>query len=422
MKLLLMLVLMFNSFAFANEMVKGMNLTELGSFKYAANDLGMEKTPAQIAVDQIYDLGARHIVLNPTGIMTDPNGNTIIPKTSVSERSQERSRYKKLIKYIHSKGMSVGLRPIFFVVHPDGRFPYVERGPNGNEVVRWHGNIRPSDPERWFESFKAYLDPYILIAKLNKVEEFTIGAELYSMTVGIEDQWKEHPFGFPKRWLDLLKYVRGKLGAKTRIMYDINFTDDKVTHNGDLSVLGGELERWRYRLVDLANPSDPEEYETWQDLVAFWNGLDAIGIDMYRSLASKSDVMPESYEGVVGVLSIRANEYASQLDTTMVEIESVTEKAQKLIFKEVGYRSITKGFINPYEYEDGTGEYNEEHQAAAYEALRRAFWLPGFDWFQGASFWDVSVDPKRNTGYGDRGFSPIGKEATKRVIADMFEN
>src|SRR5690606_27532279 len=127
---------------------------------------------------------------------------------------------------------------------------------------------------------------------LNNVAEYTIGAELYSMTVGIEDQWQEYPFGFPGKWLQLLRYTRSKLKPNTRIMYDINFTDDRASTNGELNALGGELERWRYRLVDLAEPSNPAEREIWQDLVTFWNELDAIGIDIYRSLASKTDRIP----------------------------------------------------------------------------------------------------------------------------------
>jgi len=217
------------AFAAEIKMVQGMNLTELGNFKYDAAKTGQPKTDAQIAVDQIYDLGARHVVLNPTAKMINPRGNEVYPSTTARDRGRERMRYKRLISYIKSRGMTVGIRPIFFVVRADGTFPYREIGPQGQEKIWWHGNIQPDDPNRWFASFKAYLDSYILIAKMNRVEEFTVGAELYSMTVGIEDQWKKHPFGFPRKWLELTRYVRQKLGKNVRIMYDINFTDDAVS-------------------------------------------------------------------------------------------------------------------------------------------------------------------------------------------------
>ncbi|MGE3609129.1 MAG: hypothetical protein AB7I27_06040 [Bacteriovoracaceae bacterium] len=401
-------------------LVRGMNLTQLGQYIYDAATPGAPKTPAQIAVDEIKKLGATHVVLNPQAKMIDPRGSDIIPDVPVAERNNERNRYKRLIDYIHSQGMTVGIRPIFFVIKPDGTFPYTEAQSDGSVKVWWHGNIQPADVNRWFESFKQYHDIYLLIAKLNKVEEYTIGAELYSMTVGIEDQWKEFPYGFPGKWLQLLRYSRSKLGNNVRIMYDVNFTDDRASSNGDLTAMGGEFERWRYRLVDLANPTNPEERAIWQDLVTFWNELDAVGIDMYRSLASKQDSIPTGYKDLVSLLKIRSDEYAGQVDTAMAEIESVTGKPQFMIFKEAGFRSVDRGFINPFDYETGQGIYREEHQAASFEALFQSFWEPRFSWFQGASFWDVSVSPARNSGTGDTGFSPVGKKQTVSVLRKIF--
>lgn len=401
-------------------LVRGMNLTQLGQFVYDAAPAGQPKTAAQIAVDEIKNLGSTHVVLNPQAKMIDPRGSDLIPEVTNSERNNERARYKRLIEYIRSQGMTVGIRPIFFVIRPDGTFPYKEIMPDGSSKIWWHGNIQPSDVNRWFESFKQFHDIYLLIARLNKVEEYTIGAELYSMTVGIEDQWREFPYGFPGKWLQLLRYARSKLGNNVRIMYDINFTDDRASSNGDLTAMGGEFERWRYRLVDLAEPSNPEERAIWEDLVNFWSELDAIGIDMYRSLASKQDKIPDDYDGIVSLLKVRADEYASQVDTALAEIESVTGKLQYMIFKEAGFRSVEKGFINPFDYETGEGVYREDHQAAAFEALFKGFWEPRFPWFQGASFWDVSVSPSRNTGRGDTGFSPVGKPQTVNVLRKIF--
>lgn len=403
----------------AGDLVRGMNLTEQGVYVYDATPADQSKLPAQIAVDQIQALGTNHVILNPRAIMNNPRGTDIIPLVAARDRSEERNRYQRLIRYIHSKGMSVGIRPIFFVVKPDGTFPYIENLPDGSKKIWWHGNIQPQDPNRWFDSFKAYMDIYLLIAKMNHVEEFTIGAELYSMTVGIEDQWKEYPFGFPGRWLDLLHYVRKKIDPNTRVMYDINFTDDTV-NSGGMSASGGEFERWRYRLVDLANPEKEDELKIWQDLVSFWTELDAIGIDIYRSLAGKNDFIPNKQSDLISLLRVRSDEYAGQMDTAIAYIDSVTGKTSKLMFKEAGFRSMEKGFIDPFYYENGNGKYNESHQAAAYAAMFESFWKPGFTWFHGGSFWDVSVDPARNAGVGDTGFSPIGKKQTTDMIKIIF--
>ncbi len=404
----------------ANPMVSGMNLTEQGTHLYDAAADGKPKLEAQLAVDELKSMGAHHVILTPRATMTNPKGNDIVPIISAAQRSEERNRYKRLIDYIHGQGMTVGIRPIFFVVKPDGTFPYREQQPDGKMKIWWHGNIQPSDPNRWFDSFKAYLDIYLLITKLNHVEEFTLGAELYSMTVGIEDQWKAFPYGFPGQWLNLLHYARKKLDATTRIMYDINFTDD-VSDSGGLSASGGEFERWRYRLVDLAHPTKPDELVIWNDLVSFWKELDAVGIDMYRSLASPQDTIPGEYDSLVKFLRIRSDEFANQMDTTMASIEAVTGMHQFAYFKETGFRSIDNGFIDPFDYETGTGHYNPLHQAAAYQAIFESFWAPHFDWFGGGAFWDTGVDPGRNLGIGDTGFSPIGKIETTRVIQNIFQ-
>ncbi len=401
------------------ESVKGMNLTEQEGFPYDATLDGSAKTAAQNAVDQIKALGANQVILNPRAIMTDPKGSNVVPMTPIEERSKERARYIRLIQYIHSQGMSVGIRPIFFVVKPDGTFPYIETRADGSKKIWWHGNIEPSDPNQWFQSFRAYLDIYLLISKMAHVEAFTIGAELYSMTVGIEDQWKEWPYGFPGRWLDLLHYARKKLDPSTRIMYDINFTDDTVNAGG-ISSSGGELERWRYRLVDLANPTDPDQAIIWQDLVQFWSELDAIGIDMYRSLAGKTDAIPSQISQLVSLLRIRSDQFASQLDDTLTNIEIITKHQAKVEFKEVGFRSVDRAFYDPFNYENGMGTYNAVHQASAYEAIYESFWKPGFSWFAGGSFWDVGTSPARNGGVGDTGFSPLGKPETIAVLKRIF--
>ena len=396
----------------------GFNLTESDTYIYDANaNPAGPKTNAQIAVDKIKAINGKHIELNLRATMITGTGTEIIPVTKPAQRADEAKRLLRLIKYIKDQGMTVGLRPIFFVVGPAGEFPYFEKQADGTMKLWWHGNIQPSDPNRWFESFRTYLDSYLTVANIGKVDYFTIGAELYSMTVGIEDQWKQYPYGFPGRWLSLLRYVRAKI-PKTKLMYDINFTDDSNTESG-FAKSGGELERWRYRIVDLANPTDPMENQIWVDLCTFWRELDAIGIDMYRSLASKNQPIPNDQAKLIALLKQRTDSYATQLDTAWTEISLITEVEKKLYFKELGYRSVENGFIDPFLYDNNTGALNILHQTAAYEAFFSSFWDAKWPWFGGVYFWDVSVDPKR-VGLGDSGFSPIGKGPTEDVIRKRF--
>lgn len=414
----LILAISFLLSAGAMAQVGGFNLTETDGYLYDANpNRGGIKTFAQLAVDNIKGLGGKHVELNVKATMITGRGTELIPMTKPSERADEAKRMIRLMKYIHEQGMTVGIRPIFFVFGPGGEFPYYEKQSDGSMKLWWHGNIQPQDPNRWFDSFRTYLDSYLTVANVGKADTFTLGAELYSMTVGIEDQWLEYPYGFPGRWLALLRYVRGKL-PRAQLMYDINFTDDTNNENG-FQKSGGELERWRYRLVDLANPTNPEENQIWQDLVLFWKELDAVGIDMYRSLASKGQPIPKDPAQLVALLKQRTDSYATQLDNSLSDISLITEVEKKAYFKELGYRSVEAGFIDPFKYEDHSEMPNILHQAAAYEAFLSSFWDAKWPWFGGVFFWDIAIDPNRS-GLGDSGFSPLGKALTEEAIKKRF--
>lgn len=401
--------------------VKGATLTEADGYIFDAQTDPANKTAAQKMVDRAYEAGVRHLVLTPRAVMTHPRNSELVPLTPPEKRADERKRLVRLISYIHSKQMTVGIRPIFFVIDSNGHTPYVEVLPDGTKKEWWHGNIQPENPSAWFESFKTYLDLYLPISAQTAVEEFTLGAELYSMTVGIEDQWKKNPHGFPGQWVRLLGYVRSKLPATTRIMYDINFTDDKIiAAESGIEEYGGELARWRYRLVDLANRPEPVEKEVWKNLVEFWKGLDAVGIDMYRSLATEDQKVDSRFNELVLDLKQAADRYASQLDNALFEIESLVGKPQVVILKEVGFRSVTRGYVNPFRYVgEDRGPINIPDQAAAYEALFQAFWKPGWDWFRGIVFWDISINPNLH-GPEDTGFSFLGKPQTEAIVSRYF--
>lgn len=403
-------------------MVKGATLTEVGDYLFDAISTGTEKTAAQKMVDRSFDAGVRHIVLCPRAVMTHPRNSELSPMTPPEKRADERKRLVRLISYIHSKGMTVGIRPIFFVIDESGHTPYVEELPDGSKKEWWHGNIQPENPNAWFESFKTYLDLYLPISAQTGVEEFTLAAELYSMTVGIEDQWKAYPHGFPAQWVRLLAHARTKLPPTTRVMYDINFTDDKIISDvSGIEEYGGELARWRYRIVDLANRPDPAEKEIWTNLVAFWKGLDAIGIDMYRSLATENQKVSSRFNELVLELKQASDRYASQLDNALFEIESITKQPKVVILKEVGFRSVEKGYVNPFRYVgEDRGAVSISDQAAAYEALFQSFWAPRWDWFRGVVLWDVSINPSMH-GQKDSGFSFLGKPQTEEVVSRYYK-
>jgi len=397
--------------------VKGFTLTEIGDHRYDASLDMTFKTEAQLIVDRLFEIGVRHVNLSPRAVMTDPRQSFIVPMTPDFDQATEKDRYLRLIQYIHGRGMTVGIRPIFFVVDASGNIPFVEPLPGGGEKVWWHGNIQPMDPAAWFSSFQAYHDIYLAIAREARAEEYTIGAELQSMTVGIGAEWPTFPRGFPGQWLALLDHARTNLVAGTRVVYDINYTDAEVVTGAGIEY-GAEIIVWRQRLVDEANPADPELNQAWQNLMAFWKGLDAVGIDMYRSLAAETDVLPVVYEDLVKALRVNTDGFAAQLDELLGLIAGVAGAPKTAILKELGYRSIERGFIDPFNYA-GPGTLNIEHQAAAYDAVLASFAPGAYPWFAGAVFWDASVDMERH-GPFDNGFSPIGKELTENVVRRYF--
>jgi len=402
---ILFLAAVFMAGATANALeVRSFSLTEIGQFKYDAR-FEEGKTDAQLAVDYMIDvMGVNHIVLTPEANMTSHTASNIIPKTPSRERNDEFTRYLRLIDYIHEKGATVGIRPITLLSSSQGGY--------------WHGNIQPENPAKWFGSLLVYLQQYAVIAEEANLEwpgsvtEFTVGAELYSMTVGLEDQWPEHPFGFPREWTGIVREMRSIVGSQVRIMYDINYTD--ATENSDgTGPSGGELLRWYDRLVRF-RPQPGEPTEAWDNLKEFWLSLDAIGIDIYRSLMPRNEQTPVGYDKLVDRLSQTVEQFASDIEFKLRRINRAVGEDRKIVIKEIGYKSCRRCFIDPFTYDDPRVEVNLEHQNAAFQSVFNGFVLPGYDWLLGISFWDVSVDPSRS-GSNDAGFSPVRKPVAKII-------
>ena len=412
-KILLAVFGVFAMVSQANTMMHGFTVTEIGEHRYDAILNSLEKTEAQLIVDHLAEIGVNHIILSPRATMSDPRDSFVTPLTPASERADERERYIRFITYIHSKGMTVGIRPIFFVVDENGNMPFVEVLPDGTDKVWWHGNVLPRDPQAWFASFREYFTPYLEIAKEMNIKEFTIGAELQSLTVGTPGR----NMGYPEEFLNLLAFMRTQLNPDTRIEYDINYTDERIT-NGKSSEIGGELAVWRQRIADTRSFNSMADYENWKNLLEFYRQLDGIGVDVYRSLADADDIIPEDYDALVLKLRRTTDSFVEYFDYALSSMWSYTSKRQTLTIKEIGFRSVTNGFVDPYTYA-GPGELNIEHQAAAYEAIFQSFFLAPRAWLGGIGFWDASVDLERH-GPFTTSFSPLGKELTESIILNYF--
>ena len=395
----------------------GFNLTETDVFLYDAAGDGEPKTPAQVSVDEIRRLGGTHVELNIKAKMITGTSSIIYPDTRPDYRTWEFERYSRLIRYIKNMGMTVGLRPIFFVVGPEGEFPYVVTQPDGSSKMWWHGNIEPDDVDQWFQSFQDYVSSYFELANANNVDFFTIGAELSSMMVGIPYRSDRFQYGFPAKWINVVKHAKRNLRT-SKVMYDINYTDELFVSDG-VERSGGEFERWRYLITSKALRNSPVSKRTQESLRALWRELDFVGIDMYRSLATYDAEIPADYNDLVTLLKQMSNFYASEMNKAFTQIKTATGVDKVAFMKETGYRSVEKGFIDPFRYANEFETLNLDHQAAAFEAFLSSFWDPKYKWLGGAFLWDISVDPNR-TGRFDKGFSPIGKTKTEEIISQRF--
>jgi len=138
--------------------------------------------------------------------------------------------------------------------------------------------------------------------------------------------------------------------------------------------------------------------------VKFWNSLDYIGIDAYYPLTDKNNPSIEELK----------NSWA-KYDREFISLYK--KYGKKIIFTEIGYKSVEGTAIRPWEWSQNT-KYSEEEQAAAFEALSKFFTIKPY--LARVFIWKYFTD---NNGYEKgnikKGFTPYGKKA-ENVITDWF--
>lgn len=136
------------------------------------------------------------------------------------------------------------------------------------------------------------------------------------------------------------------------------------------------------------------------EAIGFWDALDYIGVNNYYSLgASPSSRVEDLLPG------------AQQLAAKFAAASRRWHKP--ILFTEIGYPSVRGGSSQPW-IEDGDSEVSLEEQAAAYEAVFRAF--AGQPWFRGM-FWWKWPSSGRGGGPRDASYTPLGKPATEVLRA-----
>ncbi|MBO9667409.1 MAG: hypothetical protein J7501_11435 [Bdellovibrio sp.] len=361
---------------------------------------------------KIKALGIDTVILNFRALMVGGTTTEVNSVVAEVDRPEEERLLKDMIRYSRSIGLQVAFRPILLVVGPHGEFPYVDQ----HGYIWWHGVIRPTDVPAWFESFYKYHERYMRIAGEAGAVWYSIGAEMHSLTSGLGSRSSFWRFGYPELWVDFVQKARTVLGPKVKITYGVNFTDQYVLEDG-IRTWGGEFEQWRHDLTFVPKTLQETKHQT--NLRKFWQALDFIGLDYYRSLGSANAKYPEDYQKLVEVLSSFSLQYASYLEGSRDQINNLITADKSLAVQEVGYRSVDKCFVSPYLYEGDEAPINYMHQAAAWDAMLLSLWTPRSPWMVSVGIWQVLMDDDSDL-YINGGFSPLGKEPTENVLKKYF--
>lgn len=408
--IVLLLSILIRHEASAAGLKKAMNLTTYQSWGYTVDSTPQGERVKSLIL-RLKNLGFNHLTFNVRAKMVTGTADEIVSFVPPREQETEERLLEETIEFAHSHGFTTGIRPILLVVGPRGEFPYTKNG-----VTWWHGNIEPKDRARWFVSLKDFHNRYLQLAARKRMSQYTIGAELHSMTTGLGDRRPKRPRGEPAQWAGLVRYAKSIVGATTEIVHDVNYTDQYVLEDG-VKKLGGEFEQFRFELT--------REYKKPQDILFqnqlrdFWNSLDVVGIDMYRALASRRSGHPADLSALAARLRVRSDSHATQLDTSLLEIEVATGVAKNVELKEIGYRSVEGSFVDPASYESSGGQLSVLHQAAGWKAILDSFLGAGWPWFTGVHVWETNVD-RDHVNARDLGFSPLGKPESESVFLDYF--
>jgi hypothetical protein len=202
--------------------------------------------------------------------------------------------------------------------------PYIDLDDGG-----WRGQIQPRAPDRWFASYRQFLQTFARLAQREHAAGFVVGSEMPSIS-----RWTG-------RWRATVARVRRRF--KGFVTYQANWNEaDKVT---------------------------------------WWDALDAISISAYYPLSLESDPTVED-------LAAGWRSYTNPYGKTINWYEQVNrlrlQYQKPVVFGEIGYRAVQGTATKPWET-GPLGAASSEAQARAYEAAFRVWyhvpWFRGFDWW-----------------------------------------
>ena len=249
--------------------------------------------------EHLRSLGINSVALNFPFYQSDWQANEVFTSP---EHTPTTTELRQIINIARDSGLSVMIRPIMDeqVFLPSGR---------------WRGQIKPRDPDSWFDSYQELLLMYAALAESTNAKSLNIGTELTSMQHNYQD-----------RWIELIENVRRIY--KGELLYSFNY--DAVS----------EI------------PS-----------IEFVTLLDHIGIDAYFPLN-----LPDNAS--VDMLQEEWKNQINHLEETLSQ--------QSIIVTEVGVLPIVGAYRTPYAWSIPDGTYDPQVQVDYYEATYN-IWEPRAD-------------------------------------------
>jgi hypothetical protein len=131
--------------------------------------------------------------------------------------------------------------------------------------------------------------------------------------------------------------------------------------------------------------------------VPFWDAVDLVGVDFYLPVARRRE------PGRTEILA----EWQPWLDRLH---RLHAQAGRKILFTEIGYRSVDGAGMHPYSFEDTPGIDLQEQADLYWAALQAA---AGEDWVAGFFWWNWLANG--NGGPADGDYTPKGKPAANEL-------
>lgn len=313
------------------------------SFDIQSVTLDARHRPDSIELVHLRDLGVTHITLVPFGWQEAEDAPDIRLDTSGSWYSETDAGIRTIARQAEALGMGVILKPHIWVGDYDEKQDRSQIGFDAEHQWR-----------KWEAQYRRFLLHYARLATEIEADVLVLGTELRRSSTTRPAFWRQ-------------------LAADIRTLYEGNLTYAANWH---------------------------DEYER----IAFWDGLDYVGVQAYFPLAdSKNPPMD----------SLRAGWRHHQ--EALARLHARTDRP--VLFTEIGYRSASSTASAPWRWPE------QEREATAVDSLLQAQCYRAFlstvgraPWLAGAIIWKWHSEAESNR---PTGFTPQGKPA-ERVLRRWF--